>query len=76
MIDYTTGMISRSEHELMKQSLAPATEFDGCGQNYLSRRAWTQIRKLVQSIGNTITSLRQDKAIADRSARPLDHRSA
>ena len=57
MIEYTAIMIARSEHELMKQSLAPVSDFGERTQNHQPGWASQQIGKLFQSVGSTLTSL-------------------
>ena len=56
MIDYTTGMIARSEHEHMKQSLAPVSDFDGRGQCHRPQGASTWPGKLFKSIAHVVAS--------------------
>ncbi len=57
MNEYLAGMVARSEHELMKESLVPVSDFDERGQIHQPGWATRQIGKLFQSLGSTLTSL-------------------
>ncbi len=57
MNEYLAGMIARSEHEQMKQSLAPLSDFDERGPNQQPGWASKQIGRLFQSVGSALTSL-------------------
>jgi hypothetical protein len=70
MIDYTTGMIARSEHEYMKQSLAPVSDFDGRSLYHQPRGASTWPGKLFKSIANVVTSF--GKASSHKPEKPID----
>jgi len=57
MNEYLAGMVARSEHELMKQSLAPVYDFDERGEDRSPRRLSKWLGKLFQLLGSALTSL-------------------
>jgi hypothetical protein len=58
MNDYNAGMIARSEHQHMKQSLRTVNDFDVRGQGPQPHRISNTIGKLFQSVSGALTSAR------------------
>ncbi len=57
MNDYLAGMIARSEHQHMQQSLRPVRDFDMRGQVRRSGWAARMIGAFFQSTGHTLTRI-------------------
>jgi hypothetical protein len=74
MNEYLAGMIARSEHQEMKQSLRTVSDFDMRGKKQQPNRAVKHIGRLFQSIGSTLTSVQERMTQRQPTQKPVARR--